>query len=118
MNAVAHSRAFTDRLVERLKAAAPSARPAPGDFAAICTNLAADTWTLFPILAALSDGTVLTVESSIGGRLSVAAIDERNQVVVTPAAEFIDTAAVRALCWMPFEGLGGLRVRLSKLRVL
>jgi hypothetical protein len=114
MSGVTHSRAFTDRLVERLKATAPGARPAPGDFAAICTNFAADIWVLYPIMAALSDGTVLTVESSIGGRLAVTCLDERDQVIVTAAAEFIDIPAVRELCWTPIQGLGGLRVTMTK----
>jgi uncharacterized protein (UPF0335 family) len=80
-----HSRrAFTDRLLAKLTAE-PRDRPVAGDFAAVCTDLAADTWELFPIALAMTDGSVLQLRDERGGLLAFDSVSERSQPVVTPA---------------------------------
>lgn len=86
-----------------------------GDFAAVCTDLAADTWELFPVALAMTDGTVLQLRDERGALLAFSSVAERETAVVTPAAKVPDIEAAHALCWLPFDGLAALRVRLAKI---
>lgn len=115
MSTLGARREFTDRLLARLSAE-PHDRPVAGDFAAVCTDLHADTWELFPVALAMTDGTILQLRGENGALLAFDSIAEREQALVSPAADFPDQVAVRALCWLPFNGLGQLRVRLAKLK--
>ena len=114
MSPIGARRDFTDRLLARL-AAQPKDKPMVGDFAAVCTDLAADTWELFPIALAMTDGTVLQLRDERGALLSFQSVAERETAVVTPAARFPDLKTVEAICWLPFDGLAALRVRLAKI---
>jgi hypothetical protein len=108
-------REFTDRLLAKL-GAEPHERPAAGDFAAVCTDLHADTWELFPVALTMTDGTILQLRGPGGCLLAFSSIAERDQAIVTPARLFPYPLAVEALCWLPFNGLGALRVHLAKLK--
>jgi hypothetical protein len=114
MSPVHSRREFSDGLLKRL-AAQPKARPVSGDFAMVCTDLVADTWELFPIALVMTDGTVLQLYDERGGLLSFERVSEREQGLTASAATFPDIEAVRALCWLPFDGLATLRRRLARI---
>jgi hypothetical protein len=113
MSTVTARRDYTDKLLKQLPIGPPART---GDFAAICTDIDRDIWELFPVVMATSTE-VISVRSEIGGLLSVDSISERERVVVSGAVEFADLDAVKALCWLPFDGIGALRMHLAKLRV-
>lgn len=115
MTTLGARREFTDRLLARLTAE-PQQRPMRGDYAAVCTDLAADTWELFPIALVMTDGTILQLRGERGELLAFDSVAERDQAVVSNAMFFPDPADVERLCWLPFNGLAQLRVRLAKLR--
>ena len=115
MTTIGARREFTDRLVAKLKAE-PQDRPAAGDFAAVCTDLQADRWELFPIALVQTNGTILQLRGEMGSLLAFSSIAERDEAIVCPAHDFPDLSAVAQLCWTPFDGLSALRVRLAKLR--
>jgi hypothetical protein len=108
-------REFTDRLLDRLKAE-PQDRPLAGDFAAVCTDLARDTWELFPIALVTTDGQVVSLRDQGGRMLAFDSVSERDDAVVMSASRFSDLEAVGQLCWIPNDGLGALRMRLARLR--